>query len=162
MWFVEERMVTLERMLCLMNTESKFALMLLLIIPQGNYYQLFAINFYYRFFPPKLKEHLSHDVLLLCVTCHQISSRHDSIIKRQLALDYSAPLEASTHKFHEDPEKVKLRSLARALKEHKYTLPDKRKEEIMLTLADHFNCDKDEVTDDMIENLLTLETRFDC
>ncbi|XP_003388132.1 PREDICTED: exonuclease 3'-5' domain-containing protein 2-like isoform X2 [Amphimedon queenslandica] len=115
---------------------------------------------YRKFFPPKMKEHLSHDVLLLCVTCHQLSTHHDSIIKQQIALEYSAPLEASTQKFHEDPEKVKLRSLARALKGHKETLPKKRREDITETLAKHFNCEKDEVTDDMIEELLKIETRL--
>ena len=107
-----------------------------------------------------MKEHLLHDVLLLCEACYQLSTHHDGIIKQQIALEYSAPLEDSTQKFHEDPEKVKLRSLARALKEHKETLPMKRREDIMEALAKHFNCEKDEVTDDMIEDLLKIETRL--
>lgn len=106
-----------------------------------------------------MKEHLSHDVLLLCVNCHQVSSIHDGLLRQQIASEYLAPLEASTQKYHEDSEKIKLRSLARAVSGDTGKLPEVRRKEIMQILADHLNCQPVEVTDEMIEELMTMETR---
>lgn len=103
---------------------------------------------------------MSHDVLLLCVGCHQLSSHHDGSFRLMIAAEYSAPLEASTQKYHEDSTKVKLRSLARALQSNRGMLPAKRRHEIMETIAVHFNCQPSEVTDEMIQELAVLETRL--
>ena len=109
-----------------------------------------------------MKEHLSHDVLLLCVNCHQTSSRHDGVMKKMISFEYCAPLEANSQKYHEDPDKVKLRSLARALsaegREHQ--LPEWRRIEIMETFAVHYGCQSSEVTEEMIQELTCMETRL--
>jgi hypothetical protein len=112
---------------------------------------------YRKHFPSKMKEHLSHDVVLLCVRCHQISSQYDSLLRQDLAREYSIPLDAVTQKYHEDYDKIKIRNLARALS-HK-SLPEARRDEIMESISDYLNCHASEVTPEMIEDLANIETK---
>ena len=69
-----------------------------------------------RHFPSLLKEHKSHDVLLLCVTCHQRSNLHDSELKRHL-LAQCRPTAASLldghDKYVHDPVLTKVKSAAK-------------------------------------------------
>lgn len=41
-----------------------------------------------------MKDHTSHDVLLLCPQCHQISNIHDLRLREKLALECDAPFPA--------------------------------------------------------------------
>lgn len=41
-----------------------------------------------------MKDHTSHDVLLLCPRCHQISNMHDSNLREKLAIECEAPFPA--------------------------------------------------------------------
>lgn len=38
-----------------------------------------------------MKDHTSHDVVLLCPRCHQISNMHDLHLREQLAEECDAP-----------------------------------------------------------------------
>lgn len=71
----------------------------------------FPSNF--RRFPDRFKQHLSHDILLLCVKCHQLSNVHDLALKRQLSAECGAPLSKASQKFSEDPYLLKVRNHAR-------------------------------------------------
>lgn len=41
-----------------------------------------------------MKNHTSHDVLLLCPQCHQISNMHDLRLREWLAIECEAPFSA--------------------------------------------------------------------
>ena len=56
--------------------------------------------------------HKSHDVLLMCVNCHQLASNHDSLLRKQIAVEYDVPLSAM-QKFSDDPWLVKVRNHSR-------------------------------------------------
>lgn len=47
---------------------------------------------YRRYFPLKLKSHNFHDVLPLCVFCHEKYERSADKLKEQLAIEYKAPI----------------------------------------------------------------------
>ncbi|XP_030904981.1 exonuclease 3'-5' domain-containing protein 2 isoform X2 [Melopsittacus undulatus] len=47
---------------------------------------------YRRHFPIQMKDHNSHDVLLLCTSCHAISNYYDNHLKQQLAEEFGAPI----------------------------------------------------------------------
>lgn len=47
---------------------------------------------YRQHFPEHLKSHRSHDIVLLCVDCHEVAHRAAERHKRQVALDYGVPL----------------------------------------------------------------------
>ena len=47
---------------------------------------------YRRYFPQVMKDHHSHDVLLLCPDCHCFSNHYDDRLRKELATKYDAPL----------------------------------------------------------------------
>lgn len=44
-----------------------------------------------RHFTFVMKDHTSHDILLLCLSCHQQSNYYDCLFRRQLSEEYNAP-----------------------------------------------------------------------
>ena len=79
---------------------------------------------YRRHFPSSLKDHLSHDVLLLCVSCHHTSELHDLQLKTKLAEEYSVPL--NNTKTIEDKKLRRVRSAAKALASRDKEIPKER------------------------------------
>ena len=71
-----------------------------------------------RFFPAVFKQHRSHDVVLLCVACHQTAGRHDTALRQRLAAQCgaaplgAAPLGADL-KYSQDPHLSRVRSAAK-------------------------------------------------
>lgn len=49
---------------------------------------------YRKNFPFVMKDHASHDVVLLCPRCHQVSNRQDSLLRESLAFECNAPFPA--------------------------------------------------------------------
>ncbi len=73
----------------------------------------FIIQIFSRHFPPMMKEHLSHDVVLLCVTCHQRASQYSALLKQQIAAEHGLYGDTSSQKFKEDPDLKRIKSHAR-------------------------------------------------
>eukprot|EP00775_Hariotina_reticulata_P003770 gene3770-4029_t len=48
---------------------------------------------YRRCFPPHLKSHRSHDIVLLCIDCHQEAHKAAEGVKRDIAAEYGIPLQ---------------------------------------------------------------------
>ncbi|XP_010844999.1 PREDICTED: exonuclease 3'-5' domain-containing protein 2 isoform X2 [Bison bison bison] len=85
---------------------------------------------YRKHFPIEMKDHNSHDVLLLCTSCHAISNYYDNHLKQQLA-----------------------RALLNA-----ESLPAHRKEELLQGLREFYRTDR--VTEEMLQEAASLETRI--
>ena len=47
---------------------------------------------YRRHFPPVMKDHQSHDILLTCPGCHRLAISYDDRLRKELAIKYNAPL----------------------------------------------------------------------
>ena len=47
---------------------------------------------YRRYFPLVMKDHHSHDILLMCPECHCLSNSYDARLRDKLADEYNAPL----------------------------------------------------------------------
>ena len=47
---------------------------------------------YRQHFPTCLKDHHSHDILVMCPECHRVASDHDLTFRMKLAEEYSAPV----------------------------------------------------------------------
>ncbi|XP_054828778.1 exonuclease 3'-5' domain-containing protein 2 isoform X2 [Eublepharis macularius] len=94
---------------------------------------------YRRHFPIQMKDHNSHDVLLLCTACHAISNYYDNHLKQQLAEEFGAPIGCEEGvRLLEDPIRRQVRSGARALL-NADSLPDARKEELLQVVKDFFH-----------------------
>ena len=86
---------------------------------------------YRRHFPNEMKDHNSHDILLLCTACHAASNVHDNMLKQQLAEEYGAPQGCEEGvRVLEHSDRRRVRSAARALLTARDSLPDDRREEL--------------------------------
>ncbi|XP_045420885.1 exonuclease 3'-5' domain-containing protein 2 isoform X2 [Lemur catta] len=113
---------------------------------------------YRKHFPIEMKDHNSHDVLLLCTSCHAISNYYDNHLKQQLAKEFQAPIGSEEGlRLLEDPERRQVRSGARALLNAE-SLPAHRKEELLQALREFYSTDT--VTDEMLQQAASLETRI--
>ncbi|KFP87331.1 PREDICTED: exonuclease 3'-5' domain-containing protein 2 [Acanthisitta chloris] len=113
---------------------------------------------YRRHFPIQMKDHNSHDVLLLCTSCHAISNYYDNHLKQQLAEEFGAPIGSEEGvRLLEDPLRRQVRSGARALL-NADSLPDPRRAELLQSIKDFFNTET--VTPEMLQEAAGLETRI--
>ncbi|CAH2069038.1 unnamed protein product, partial [Iphiclides podalirius] len=118
---------------------------------------------YRRYFPEIMKEHSSHDVVLLCVGCHQRSNALDQAVRERLAADCGAPL--STHpdgKYKEDVESKKVRSAARALlyQTKKHVLPESKRKQLESIVLPHFP-QYEEVTEELLQLASDIQVVFE-
>lgn len=114
---------------------------------------------YRKYFPEIMKNHISHDILLLCLHCHQISNLRDAALRKTLAKECNAPIESGeVGKVRDDHHLRKVRSAGRALLIARKTLPDDRAMVLEDVLKKHFNVD--EVTDDIIKTASEMDTKI--
>ena len=96
---------------------------------------------YRRHFPTEMKDHNSHDILLLCTACHAASNVHDNMLKQQLAEEYGAPQGCEEGvRVLENSDRRRVRSAARALTNNRENLPENRREELEAVVRE-FYCD---------------------
>lgn len=116
---------------------------------EKNHYLRYRIipTCYRMHFPEYLKSHSSHDIVLLCVDCHEVAHSAAEKYKRKVAAEFGIPLfvqtivesrenmiDAATKS--EDTEKetgvspLQLRIAAMALLRHGSTMPLKRRDEL--------------------------------
>ncbi len=61
-----------------------------------------------------MKNHRSHDIVLMCVCCHQSSNNHDTTLKQRLERECDAPMGTKEGlKFKTDEELRKVKSAAK-------------------------------------------------
>ncbi|XP_051156640.1 exonuclease 3'-5' domain-containing protein 2 [Leptopilina boulardi] len=86
---------------------------------------------YRKYFPLVMKAHQSHDVLLLCPSCHEVSNYHDVELRRRLSQMCDAPLPGpSTHSRDEIPRGWRrLQSAVKALR-GKAMIPAQRRKDL--------------------------------
>ena len=109
---------------------------------------------YRRHFPASLKDHISHDVLLLCVSCHQTSQLHDLRLRREIAEKYSVPLNNS--RLSEDGRLKRVRSAAKALVHGGDQIPKQRQKDLKSVLKEFI--DEDEIDLEKLKALSEITT----
>lgn len=99
-----------------------------------------------------MKAHQSHDVLLLCPSCHEISNNHDLQLRRKLADMCDAPLIGPMTHVRDNylHNRRKLHSAVKALRE-KFTLPQRQREEYENYILEHTGQQK--ITPDLLNAL---------
>lgn len=58
---------------------------------------------YRKHFPVNMKSHRSHDIVLLCIDCHEKAHTSAEALKRQLATSNSVPLQPTSMPIRSDP-----------------------------------------------------------
>ncbi|XP_031473178.1 protein RRP6-like 3 isoform X2 [Nymphaea colorata] len=107
-------------------------------------------------FPEHLKSHRSHDIVLLCVDCHEVAHAAAEKYKKQIAVEFGIPLfvqkiqdsgdERSKLEKAQDEWKSKgggvsplqLRTAAMALLRHGSMMPSERREELTSVVKEYF------------------------
>ncbi|XP_028422421.1 exonuclease 3'-5' domain-containing protein 2 isoform X1 [Perca flavescens] len=116
---------------------------------------------YRRHFPTEMKDHNSHDILLLCTSCHAASNVHDGFLKQHLAEEFAAPQGCEEGvRLLEDSDRRHVRSAARALLTAE-GLPEQRREELQAVIKSFIGTDEEqELTVEALQHAANLETRI--
>lgn len=105
-----------------------------------------------------MKDHNSHDILLLCTACHAASNVHDCFLKQLLADEYAAPQGCEEGvRLLEDADRRRVRSAARALLTVRDGLPVERREELKAVIKSYM--EEQELTTEALQRAAGLETR---
>ncbi|KAL5978635.1 hypothetical protein ACLOJK_029752 [Asimina triloba] len=124
---------------------------------EGNHYLRYRIipSCYRLHFPEHLKSHRSHDIVLLCVDCHEIAHAAAERHKKHIAAEFGIPLfiqkvvhpveyqVSETSGLDTNPEEagvspLQLRTAAMALLRHGSRLPSKRREELIKVVREYY------------------------
>ncbi|CAH8380872.1 unnamed protein product [Eruca vesicaria subsp. sativa] len=128
---------------------------------EGNHYLRYRIipSCYRVHFPEHLKSHRSHDIVLLCVDCHEVAHASAERYKKQVAREFGIPLfvrrvvdsketqgGASSVECDESTSNVEdvgvsplhLRTAAMALLRHGNRMPSSRREELLQTVKMYY------------------------
>ncbi|XP_027346451.1 protein RRP6-like 3 isoform X3 [Abrus precatorius] len=109
---------------------------------QGNHYLRYRIipSCYRIHFPEHLKSHRSHDIVLLCVDCHEVAHAAAEKYKRKIAVEFGIPLYVRSviHPGQETEKQIEeggvsplqLRTAAMALLRHGPRMPLNRRAEL--------------------------------
>ncbi|KAJ7981294.1 protein RRP6-like 3 isoform X1 [Quillaja saponaria] len=110
---------------------------------ERNHYLRYRIipSCYRIHFPEHLKSHRSHDIVLLCVDCHEVAHAAAEKYKRKIAVEFGIPLfvrkvidlgqESITNFETAGVSPLQLRSAAMALLRHGPRMPPNRHEELI-------------------------------
>lgn len=110
-----------------------------------------------------MKDHNSHDILLLCTSCHAASNVYDGFLKQQLAEEHSAPQGCEEGvRTLEDSERRRVRSAARALLTAGEGLPEARRDELRAVIRGFYGNEEGEVGEEALQEAAGLETRCVC
>lgn len=113
---------------------------------------------YRKHFPPLLKHHQNHDVLLLCFPCHRQSNIIDAQLRTQLGREFQAPVgnDPGAKDIIDNSRKL-VRNAARALMRHQGSLPEARAQEYQHTLQEFFGCES--YTEEQLKEVANMEVK---
>ncbi|XP_047341923.1 protein RRP6-like 3 isoform X2 [Impatiens glandulifera] len=142
---------------------------------EGNHYLRYRIipSCYRVHFPEHLKSHRSHDIVLVCVDCHEIAHASAEKHKKKVASEFGIPLfvhrvtdSGQAPPLEEDGSSdqtanketgvspLQLRTAAMALLRHGSRIPPSRREELMQVVVEYYG--GKEISQDDLERALLV------
>jgi len=113
---------------------------------------------YRKHFPGFLKDHSSHDVLLMCLPCHQLANLKDHDMRLKLAVMCEAPIGTMLNiRCFEDTDLKKVKSFGKALLQTRNNIPDSRRQEMQDYLASYFGVKIEDLDKDLLQKAATLD-----
>lgn len=107
-----------------------------------------------KFFPDRYKNHSSHDVVALCVSCHAKYELHAAVLKKQIAKKHNVNINPSKPPLN--PAQNKAVKAANALLRYKDRIPLERIKELTRIIEEFL--DKKSVTQKDIEDVCRLSS----
>ncbi|KAK4577279.1 hypothetical protein RGQ29_027699 [Quercus rubra] len=124
---------------------------------EGSHYLRYRIipSCYRMHFPEHMKSHRSHDIVLVCVDCHEVAHASAEKYKKQIAAEFGIPLfvrkvadlkqvqvmsgssESETN-LEEGVSPLQLRTAAMALLRHGPRMPSKRRDELTQIVMSYY------------------------
>lgn len=108
---------------------------------------------YRRFFPEALKNHSAHDILPLCIACHEKYETFADKFKSALLIEFNIDKLSNAMAVNVEHKKVCL--YASALLRYKDTIPDKRYNKMMDVIRKYYG--RNEITSDDLNKASTIE-----
>jgi hypothetical protein len=108
---------------------------------------------YRKYFPSVMKDKTSHDIVLLCIHCHQLSNISDIKVHRLLEEKCKAPMIMRPLNDEEIKNHVTIQRAANALAVNRAKIPKKRIEELTKVVQDAYP--NDEITDEFLYDILS-------
>lgn len=125
---------------------------------EGSHYLRYRIipSCYRMHFPEHMKSHRSHDIVLVCVDCHEVAHASAEKYKKQIAAEFEIPLfvrkvvdlkqaqvmsgssESETNLEEEGVSPLQLRTAAMALLRHGPRMPSKRRDELTQIVMSYY------------------------
>jgi len=110
---------------------------------------------YRKWFPLTLKSHNFHDVLLMCVDCHDSYERKADELKEKLSVDYLAPINGE---YEYNSELIKLAKMsATLLNKDLSKIPKQRVFMMRKTLREYFNYKR--LSKSRLEKISTMRSK---
>lgn len=114
---------------------------------------------YRKHFPDILKNHQSHDVVLLCLDCHKKSNLEDKVLRYTLATEFDAPI-GSEHskKTSVDRHRITVKNAAKALVHNRVNIPEKRVLELENILKRYLGTDF--ISETQLREMAQTDSKF--
>lgn len=118
-------------------------------------------RWYRRHFPDEIKGHSSHDLLPLCVPCHDSYERSAVLLKKQLADEHNAPFDAGRARYNRASANARkaAAALLRKSRDPDLRIPESRVLELTTAVSEFIDVENPSM--EQIERLSQLPTRFD-
>jgi hypothetical protein len=111
---------------------------------------------YRRYMPAHVKDHSYHDILLLCVNCHEKYEDEASKLKQEIGVEYGIPMHGRG--MYYDHQIARVAKHAAALYRHGKMIPPERRKMLLKTVQDHYG--HEDVTDDELKAAMKLESHI--
>ncbi len=111
-----------------------------------------------KHFPESKKKHALHDVLILCINCHNYYENYAHEYKKKIAEEMGVPIGGTKNEILS--ALFPLKRAANALAEFYDVIPEPRKTELLNVLREHYH--KQEITREDILEILKLQPDPKC
>ncbi|KAM8706148.1 hypothetical protein ACLKA7_010433 [Drosophila subpalustris] len=117
---------------------------------------------YRKHFPVVMKSHTSHDILLLCPNCHQLSNISDNKIRNRLAVSCDAPFKHRDGmvKYHDDQQLRSVKSAGKALLQQVDRIPTEKVAQMQKTILDYYAGEK-QITHELLKRAADIDCRVE-
>ncbi|XP_034485760.1 exonuclease 3'-5' domain-containing protein 2 [Drosophila innubila] len=117
---------------------------------------------YRKHFPVVMKSHTSHDILLLCPNCHQLSNISDNKIRNRLAVSCDAPFKHRDGmvKYHDDQQLRSVKSAGKALMQQNDRIPSEKVAQMQKTILDYYAEEK-QITEELLKRAADIDCKVE-